>query len=391
MQRGERNPDVYRFIEANVRVPGQVWGDLQALMAAGDVTARRIQEFLHDQEMSDLSFLAQAIQSRAEAAMREAIREAKDGEYKYTLESDGYDHPLKICATITIRGDEVTVDYTGTSPGINRGLNCVMNYTYAYTCYPLKCALDPLTPKNEGSFRPFTITAPEGSLLNARFPAPVNARQITGHVLSCAVFGALAPALPRRVIADSGSAPTCRAVFSGRLSSGDKFSFILFANGGMGARPEQDGLSTTPYPTNSTCASIEVMENLTPIVVWKKELLPDSGGPGKQRGGLGQEIVLEVVASEPLAVSLISDRRDHPALGLFGGQPGSPVRLVLNDGQFIHPKARSSLKPGDRLTIQFAGGGGYGPPDQRDRKLVLEDLRNGYITESATRQIYRLS
>lgn len=391
MRKGEVNLDVYRFIEANVRVPGQVWGDLQALMAAGDTAARRIQEFLQDQKMEDLSTLAQAIQSRAEASMRQAIREAKDGVYTYTLQSDGYDSPLKICATITIRGDEVTVDYAGTSLQINRGLNCVFNYTYAYTCYPLKCALDPLTPKNEGSFRPFTITAPEGSLLNPHFPAPVNARQITGHLLGCAVFGALAPALPQRVIADSGSAPTCRAVFSGRLPSGQKFSFILFANGGMGARPDRDGLSTTPFPTNSTCASIEVMENLAPLIVWKKELLPDSGGPGTWRGGLGQEIALEVVSTEPLAVSLISDRRDHPALGLFGGLPGGPVRFVLNDGQFIHPKARSSLKPGDRLTIQYAGGGGYGPPDRRDRDRVQWDLRNGYITSHAAREIYRLA
>ena len=159
----------------------------------------------------------------------------------------------------------------------------------------------------------------------------------------------------------------------------------------MGARPDRDGLSTTPFPTNSTCASIEVMENLAPLIVWKKELLADSGGPGTWRGGLGQEIALEVVSTEPLAVSLISDRRDHPALGLFGGRPGGPVRFVLNDGQFIHPKARSALKPGDRLTIRYAGGGGYGPPEKRDRDRVVWDLRNGYITDRAARTLYNLS
>lgn len=388
MRRGVLNKDVFRFIEANVRVPGQVWGDLQALMAAGDTAAHRIEEFLEDQGLSDLSPLALAIQERAEHSMRQAVREAPDGVYEYTLESDGFDHPLRIHVTITIRGDEVVVDYAGTSPQITRGLNCVLNYTYAYTCYPLKCVFDPFTPKNEGSFRPFTISAPEGSLLNPRFPAPVNARQITGHLLGCAIFGALAPALPSRILADSGSAPTCRAVFSGRLPAGDKFSFILFANGGMGARPHADGLSTTPFPTNSTCASIEVMENLAPLVVWKKELLADSGGAGRWRGGLGQEIVLEVTATEPLRISLISDRRDHPALGLFGGLSGAPVRITLNDGEYIHPKARSILKPGDRLTIQYAGGGGYGLPAERAPELVEADLRLGYITERAAREIY---
>lgn len=391
MRRGEINPDVYQFLEANVRVPGQVWGDLQALMAAGEATARRIREFLDDQHMTDLSALAQDVQVRAERSMREAIRELQDGVYTYTLEADGFDHPLRIAVTVTIQGDEIAVDYTGSSAQINRGLNCVLNYTYAYTCYPLKCVLDPFTPKNEGSFRPFTITAPEGSLLNPRFPAPVNARQITGHLIGCALFGALAPALPNKVIADSGSAPTCRAVFSGRMASGQKFSFILFANGGMGARPNRDGLSTTPFPTNATCASVEVMENLAPLIVWKKELLVDSGGPGTWRGGLGQEIVLEVVGLEALAVSLISDRRDHPALGLFGGMPGAPVEIVLNDGQFIHPKARSALKPGDRLTIKYAGGGGYGQPVERSRERVVSDLQNGYITERAALDLYGLA
>ena len=390
MRRGLVNPDVYDFLEANVRVPGQVWGDLQALMAAGETSARRLREFLDDNRLAELTALADEIQTRAEASMREAIRAVADGVYAYTLESDGYDEPLRICTTVTIRGDDVAVDYAGTSAQINRGLNCVLNYTYAYTCYPLKCALDPFTPKNEGSFRPFRITAPEGSLLNPRFPAPVNARQITGHLISCAIFGALAPALPRQIIADSGSAPTCRAVFSGRLPSGEKFSFILFANGGMGARPTRDGLSTTPFPTNATCASIEVMENLAPLIVWRKELLADSGGPGTWRGGLGQEIVMEVVSSDPLAVSLISDRRDHPALGFFGGHAGAPVRITLNEGQFIHPKARSTLKPGDRLTMRYAGGGGYGPPEGRSREAVAADLRNGYITESAARDVYGL-
>jgi N-methylhydantoinase B len=388
MRGGKVNSDVYNFIEANVRVPEQVWGDLQALMAAGETTARCIQEFLQDHEMRDLRALAQDVQGRAERSMRQAVREAKDGVYTYTLESDGYDHPLRICVKVVIRGDEIDVDYTGTSPQINRGLNCVLNYTYAYTCYPLKCVLDPLTPKNEGSFRPFTITAPEGSLLNPRFPAPVNARQITGHLLSCALFGALAPALPQRVIADSGSAPTCRAIFSGLLSSGQKFSSILFANGGMGARPDRDGLSATPFPTNATCASVEVMENLAPLIIWKKELLADSGGPGALRGGLGQEIVLEVVSTQPLAVSLISDRRDHPALGLFGGLPGAPVRIVLNENQFIHPKARSTLQPGDKLTIRYPGGGGYGSALERARDFVAADVLNGYVTASAGRDIY---
>jgi N-methylhydantoinase B len=349
-----------------------------------------VHELLEDRGMDDLGALSRAIQGLAEGSMREAIRAAKPGTYTNALELDGYDEPLTIRAAVTIAGDQVTVDFAGTSPQIGRGINCVMNYTYAYTCFALKCLLDPLTRKNEGSFRPFVIRAPEGCLVNPRFPAPVNGRQIVGHLVVCALFGALATGFPDRVIADSGSAPTCRIVFSGRHPSGDKVSFVLFANGGMGARPDRDGLSTTPFPTNSVCAAIEVMENLAPLIVWKKELLADSGGAGEWRGGLGQEISLECVGSDPLVMSVFSDRRDHPALGFFGGRPGNPIRFILNDGGTVHPKAKSVLRPGDRLTIQYAGGGGFGPPERRGRDQVLADLRSGYITGAAAREVYRI-
>ncbi len=384
------NEEVVRFIRANSRVPDLVMGDIQALVAAGETASRRLVEFMDDRKIEDLGPLAEAIQGRAEAAMRRAIAALPDGVYRAQYEADGFDTPTRIVTTITVRGSDLSVDYTGTSAQINRGLNVVMNYTFAYTAYPLKCALDPFTPKNEGSFRPFTITAPEGCILNARFPAPVNARQLTGHLLSCAIYAALAPAMPDRIVADSGSCPSTRAVFSGRWPDGRKFSFILFANGGMGARPMKDGLSCTPFPTNSTCASIEVMENLAPLLVWRKALLPDSGGAGRFRGGLGQEAVIEVRATEPIAISLLTDRRDHPAQGFLGGLPGSPVRLLVNETRAPHPKARGWLQPKDRLLIRYGGGGGFGPPQARDRAAVQEDLAEGYITPDAARRLYGL-
>ena len=147
----------------------------------------------------------------------------------------GLTDPIRIQCRITVKGSELEVDYEGTSPQIDRGLNCVMAYTESYTTYPIKCALDPFTPKNEGSYRPITVKAPEGSILNPRFPAPVNARQLIGHFLSAAVFGALVKAIPGRVIADSGSQPTLRILFTGVGWDGEKFSSVLFANGGNGS------------------------------------------------------------------------------------------------------------------------------------------------------------
>jgi len=387
---GEPNETLMEMIGANVRVPEMVLGDLNAQITAQTMCRNRLMEFLDETGLDDLIDLAREIQSRAESVMRKAISEVPDGFYEKTVEMDGYDEPIILHCKITVKGDELEVDFDGSSPQIGRALNCVMNYTYSYATYPIKCALDPFTPKNEGSYRPILVKAPEGTILNPRMPAPVNARQLVGHMLSAAVFGALAEAVPEKVIAESGSQPTLRALFTGIGFDGRRFSSILFANGGMGARFDKNGLSCTPFPTNSTCGSIEVFETTVPILFWKKEMVTDSGGAGRFRGGIGQEIILEVIARDPIRVSLLTDRHKHPAQGYMGGLAGMPNRIVLNDGQFIHPKSQTTLKPGDRLTIDYAGGGGFGPPEKRDPKNVEEDLAEELISREASQGIYRL-
>ena len=387
---GEPNETLMEMIRTNVRVPEMVLGDLNAQITAQTMCRNRLMEFLDETGLDDLIDLAREIQSRAESVMRKAISEVPDGVYEKMVEMDGYDEPIILHCKITVKGDELEVDFDGSSPQIGRALNCVMNYTYSYATYPIKCALDPFTPKNEGSYRPILVKAPEGSILNPRMPAPVNARQLVGHMLSAAVFGALAEAVPEKVIAESGSQPPLRALFTGIGFDGRRFSSILFANGGMGARFDKNGLSCTPFPTNSTCGSIEVFETTVPILFWKKEMVTDSGGAGRFRGGIGQEIILEVIARDPIRVSLLTDRHKHPAQGYMGGLAGMPNRIVLNDGQFIHPKSQTTLKPGDRLTIDYAGGGGFGPPEKRDPKNVEEDLAEELISREASQEIYRL-
>jgi len=389
LREGKRNEDLVDILMSNVRVPQQVLGDYMAQVTANQVSTRRLEEFLIDTELDDLQSIASAIHARADMAMRRAISAVPDGVYRASLDYDGFDEDItRIACAVTIKGDQLHIDYEGTSPQISRGINCVFNYTHAYSCYPIKCALDPFTPRNEGTYQAIGVSAPDGSILNPRYPAPVGARQLTGHLLAGVIYKALADVIPQQVIAECGGAPSMRALFSGQNAHGDRFSQVLFATGGMGASPHRDGLATTSFPTNLGAGSIEAFESVSPLIVWNKQLLPDSGGPGRFRGGLGQIAEIEVRTKEPVALSLLSDRRDHPAVGILGGMPGAAAVIRLSDGTCPHPKSRSTIQPGEKLTMIYPGGGGYGPPRERDRDAVARDLKEGYITLDAARRFY---
>jgi N-methylhydantoinase B len=391
LREGEVNADLHEMILGNVRVPDQVLGDLHAQVTANRVCGRRLQEFLDDAEMVDLTALSSTLLERGDQAMRRAIEAVPDGQYHAVTDADGFDEDTThIECTITIRGSEAHIDYAGTSGQINRGLNCVMNYTDSYSTYPLKCALDPDTPRNEGSYRPITVIAPEGSILNPLYPAACNARQLTGHLLAGVIYKALAQAVPDRVIADCGGAPSMRAVFSGGDGRGRRFSQILFASGGMGASTQSDGLSTTAFPTNAGAGSVEAFESIAPLVVWKKTFRADSGGPGERRGGLGQEVEIESRSSESLQLSLLSDRWKHPAQGMLGGHPGGRSHISFDDGRVPHQKSRTHIDPGQRLRMSYAGGGGVGDPLQRSREAVRDDVIDGYISAEQARTVYGL-
>ena len=391
LREGEVNADLHEMILGNVRVPDQVLGDLHAQVTANRVCGRRLQEFLDDAEMVDLTALSSTLLERGDQAMRRAIEAVPDGQYHAVTDADGFDEDTThIECTITIKGSEALIDYAGTSGQIYRGLNCVMNYTDSYSTYPLKCALDPDTPRNEGSYRPITVTAPEGSILNPVYPAACNARQLTGHLLAGVIYKALAQAVPDRVIADCGGAPSMRAVFSGGDGRGRRFSQILFASGGMGASTQSDGLSTTAFPTNAGAGSVEAFESIAPLVVWKKTFRADSGGPGERRGGLGQEVEIESRSTESLQLSLLSDRWKHPAQGMLGGQPGGRSHISFDDGRIPHQKSRTHIDPGQRLRMSYAGGGGVGDPLQRSREAVRDDVIDGYISAEQARTVYGL-
>jgi N-methylhydantoinase B len=378
---GRLNQSLAALLRANVRVPDLVMGDFHAQIAGGDVGGQRLSEFMEEFGLARLEPLADEIISRTERAMRESIARLTPGVYTYELTSDGFDEPIVIAVRCEVRGDELWVDYTGSSPESRRGINVVMNYTEAYTTYGVKVIVSPDVPNNEGAFRPLRITAPAGSILNARPPAPVAARHVVGHFLPHAVAGALKQALPRSVMAE-GSANIWGIQVAGKDESDRPFTYVFFTSGGTGARAIKDGLSATAFPSGVLGTPVEVIETLSPLVVERKALRAGSGGDGQFRGGLGQIITFRVRTRTPYTCSLLCDRTRIPALGFFGGEPGAPGEVLVDGRRPANPKAEQTLDPDSVVEIRIPGGGGYGPPAERDPALRARDRLEGYVTSN---------
>jgi N-methylhydantoinase B len=270
---------------------------------------------------------------------------------------------------------------------VRRGINVPLCYTRAMSLYAVKCLTVPEMPNNEGATAPVSLTAPEGSILNAQPPSPTGGRHIIGHYVVPLIFGTLAEALPGRVQADCGMMNLI--TFQGRHRNGRPISTIYFAAGGFGALEGRDGAETTPGPSNMRVVPVEVWEALTSTTILEKRLLPDSGGPGAARGGLGQEVLFRNDTAEPITLFGMGTRSEFPARGFLGGGQGSPRRTLVN-GQVVHPKGTHVLKPGDTLTMREAGGGGFGDPKTRPRAKLDADLAQGFVSEDAARQLYGL-
>jgi N-methylhydantoinase B len=377
---GEPNKTLFEMIRENVRLPEQVNGDIESQIAANATAGRKLKELLKEFEIKNLSSLSTVIMSRSEAVMRAAISEIPDGVWSHEVKMDGIDETLTIRATLEIKGSNINVDYTGTSPQVDVPLNSVPNYTYAHTVYPIMAALCPASPKNDGALRPITVTAPPGCILNPLRPAPVGTRHITGAFCSPAVLGALAQVVPEKVIAESGGTPNCSLVISGEREDGSPFGDIIFATGGMGARPNADGLSCVTFPVNTSASPVEVLESTLPIRYEEKELIPDSAGQGEYRGGFGARHRFRVVSSKPIRFAPLVDRTKFPPMGLLGGKPGTLLKLWVDPPRNLPPKEYSILNPGDVVTIELPGGGGYGKPENRKPALIEMDMKAGLVT-----------
>lgn len=385
--RGDPNEELLKILAANVRTPEPVLGDIYAQAAGNDVGAARLVEFMTEFDLDTLEPLADEIIDRSEQAMRRAIMELPDGIYRNAVWSDGYEHPVELVVSIEKTGDRMHVDWAGSSPESERGINVVLNYTHAYTTYALKCALAPEVPNNEGSFRPVTVDAPPRSILNALPPAPVSARHILGHFLPGAVFGALAQAIPERVMAE-GASNIWNLQFMGYDPSDNPFAYVWFSCGGTGARSTKDGLHATAFPSGISGVPAEVIEQLSPVIVYERSIRENSGGAGKYRGGCGQRLELGIRTNRPYTFSGLFDRIHHPAQGYAGGLPGATGAVHLSDGRQIEAKGALRLDPDIRITLDLPGGGGYFSPSERDPASIEQDLRSGIIDPASAARDY---
>jgi N-methylhydantoinase B len=376
---------------ANSRAPEEVRGDLHSQVVGNQVGGRQLLSFLDEFGLPDIEELADVIVERSERAMRERIAALPDGEYRYEMPIDGFDDTVTIRCAIRVAGDRLTVDYDGTSGSVPQGINVALNYTTAYTTYGIKCAVSPDVPNNEGSFRPVSVTAPPGCILNARFPSATGGRHLVGHFLPAVVFGALADALPDRVMSPGADGLWDTQIF-GQHEDGRRFTYVWFSAGGAGALRGKDGMSATAFPSGIAGVPAEIIEARAPLIMRRRELRQDSGGPGEFRGGLGQTMELAVRSGEPYLFSGLYERTRYPAPGLHGGRPGGIGVLSTNRPDLdLRPKTRVQLPAGTEVTLELPGAGGYGPPLHRDPQRVLEDAREGYVSIKQAREEYGVS
>jgi N-methylhydantoinase B len=391
---GQLNEGVLAMIRANVRTPEQVNGDIRSQIAANHVCAAQIVKMLKEYGMESLDELGEEIISRSERSIRASIARAPAGTYRAEgLIEQMAGHPeVRVKCAVTIEGSDITVDLTGSSSQVDWGGNVVYNFTYAYVHMAVKSIFDPEIPNNDGIAAPIRLIVPEGTVLNCRKPAAVAARMQIGHFVTEVIYRALAEALPDRVVAAGGGTPATMQMFYGRRGDGRHFHAVMIRGGGLGAGATRDGEGSFIFPANGANTPVEILESDAPLIVERRELLPDSGGPGKQRGALGRREVFRVpddayAPQPPVAMALQSGRFQLPPEGLFGGKPGARAQFLVN-GEPGDPYGLTRLKPGDVLVMDSAGGGGYGAPCERDPELLARDLREGKVSAESAKRDY---
>lgn len=388
---GVLNEPVLEMIRWNVRTPDEVIGDIRSQIAANHVCAEKICQMLEEYELEGLDDLADEIIGRTERSMREGIKKIPDGIYRAKGIVEQMDQKdVVINAAVEVKGSDIIVDLDGSSPHVDWGGNVVYNFTFAYVFMAVKSMFDPDIPNNDGCARPITLKAPEGTVVNCKFPVAVAARLMIGHFLTEIIYWALADVLPDRVIAASGGTPATMNVFYGKRKDGRPWHTVILRGGGMGASSGDDGLYVFCFPANGANTPVEIIESDAPVILEKRELLIDSGGPGKLKGGLGRREIIRIPDDDyapmpPVKLGIQSGRYRYPPKGLFGGKNGSKSQFLVN-GTPGNPYGLTHLKPGDVVIMDAAGGGGYGDPVERDIERVEADVLDGYVSlESATK------
>ena len=395
--KGEVDKTLVAIVRGNVREPDQLIGDMYALATCNEIGHRRLVDMMQEFELDDLNGIGSFILENSRRATLERIaalpRETASGE----MTVDGFSKPITLKVKLTIEEDRIISDFEGSSGLDKKGINCPLVYAKAYACYALKCAIAPEIPNNAASLAPFEIQAPVNSIVNAVHPAPVALRHIVGHFVPDTVYNALDKILPNLVPAE-GAGCLCNFQVSLRPRTDApapdhavRSEVLTFNSGGAGARPEHDGLNATAFPSGVMTMPVEATEHVGPVIIWRKELRPDSGGAGKQRGGLGQYMEVGACEGHEFDFQAMFDRVDHPAQGRQGGKNGAPTTIAQDDGSRMNGKGKQFVPHGRKVMLAFPGGAGYGDASQRDVELVKKDLARGYISAETAAEDYGLS
>ncbi|MCX5808345.1 MAG: hydantoinase B/oxoprolinase family protein [Proteobacteria bacterium] len=392
--RGVLNESVMDMIRWNVRTPDEVIGDIRSQIAANHVCAEKVRQMLKESNLDTLDDLADQVIGLTEKGMREEIEKIPDGVYdaRGIIEQVKGKGDIVIQAKVEIRGSDIIVDLDGSSGQVDWGGNVVFNFTYAYVFMAVKSMFAPDIPNNDGCARPIQLSAPEGTVVNCKFPAAVAARMGVGHFLTEVIYRALSNVLPNRVIAGSGGTPAAMNVFYGRRKDGKPWHSVIIRGGGMGAGANNDGNYVYIFPANGANTPVEIFESDTPLIVEKRELLVDSCGLGTMKGGLGKREIFKVPDDQyapipPVNLGIQAGRYVYPAEGLFEGKPGSKAQFLVN-GIPGNSYGLTQLIPGDVVTIDAPGGGGYGNPLEREPEMVASDVIEGYVSLESARNDY---
>lgn len=395
--RGKVDETLTRIIRGNVREPDQLIGDVYALATCNEIGHRRLVEMMSEFDLDGLEGIAAFILDNSRRATLERIAALPQTSACGEMTMDGFDRPITLKCKISVEGDRIVTDFSGTSGVDKKGINCPIVYTKAYACYALKVAIAPEIPNNAASLAPFEVTAPENTIVNAVHPAPVALRHIVGHFVPDAVFDAFDKIVPGLVPAE-GAGCLCNFQVSLRPrtdapapDTARRAEVLTFNSGGSGARPEHDGLNATAFPSGVMTMPVEATEHAGPVIIWRKELRPDSGGAGKTRGGLGQYMEVGAQEGHEFDIQAMFDRGDHPARGRRGGKAGAATAIAQDDGNEMRVKGKQFVPHGRKVVMAFPGGAGYGDPATRDKALVKRDLARGYISAETAARAYGLS
>ena len=395
--KGDVDETLVRIIRGNVREPDQLIGDIYALATCNEIGHRRLINMMEEFDLGDLAGIAEFILENSRRATIERIAALPQTSAEGEMTMDGFDVPITLKVKVSVEADRIVTDFSGTSGLDKKGINCPLVYTKAYACYALKVAIAPEIPNNAASLAPFEITAPENSIVNALHPAPVALRHIVGHFVPDAVYDAFDKIVPGLVPAE-GAGCLCNFQVSLRPRSdapapadARRSEVLTFNSGGSGARPAHDGLNATAFPSGVMTMPIEATEHAGPVIIWRKELRPDSSGAGKTRGGLGQYMEVGAQEGHEFDIQAMFDRVDHPARGRRGGGAGAPTTIAQDDGSDMRGKGKQFVAHGRKVVMAFPGGAGYGDPAERPKEHVRRDLALGYISAKTAAEDYGLT